>query len=158
MSSHLTTDAYFRCIDWETVYQAVQNDRLDSAYYYEFNRTYQITNWPKRDICEPPKTESRPLGDPNGEYFKCYSGELYYLFGNLARDDLPMRDEFDLPFQQFVVDSFSSFATTYDPDPDFAFLQARGYDDTLRAVQHDGRWNPVTKDRAPVRILQWSEY
>ncbi|KAI1347336.1 Alpha/Beta hydrolase protein [Xylaria sp. FL0043] len=158
MTARLATDGIFRCIDQATAYAALSNERLDSLYYYEFNRTYQLTNYPQLNVCEPPKSASHPYGDPNGEYFKCHSGELYYLFGNLAREGLPMRDEHDLPFQQFVVDSFSSFARTYDPNPDLAYLRARGYVDTLREIERHGIWKPSTKRRMTKRILQWPSH
>ncbi|KAI0537737.1 Alpha/Beta hydrolase protein [Xylaria digitata] len=155
VTARLATDGIFRCIDQATTYAALSNDRLSSIYYYEFNRTYQLTGYPKLDICEPPKSTLHPLGDPTGEYFKCHSGELYYLFGNLAREGLPMRDDYDLPFQQFVVDSFSSFARTYNPNPDLAYLRARGYTNTSRELEQNGVWKPATKDRITKRILQW---
>ena len=155
MTARLATDGIFRCIDQATAYATLNNDRLSSVYYYEFNRTYQLTGYPKLDVCEPPKSAAHPLGDPNGEYFKCHSGELYYLFGNLAREGLPMRDQHDLPFQQFIVDSFSSFARTYDPNPDPAYLRARGYTNTLRELERAGTWEPATKQLITKRVLQW---
>ncbi|KAI0408594.1 cholinesterase [Xylaria palmicola] len=154
-TARLATDGIFRCIDQATAYTALLNNRLDHIYYYEFNRTYQLTNYPRLDVCEPPKSPSNPLGDPNREYFKCHSGELYYLFGNLAREGLPMRDEFDLPFQQFIVDTFSSFARTYDPNPDIAYLRARGYKNTLRATKHNGIWRPSRRNSITKQTLQW---
>lgn len=30
-----------------------------------------------------------PNGDTSKEYFKCHSGELYYVFGNILREGLP---------------------------------------------------------------------
>ncbi|KAI0393915.1 cholinesterase [Xylariaceae sp. FL0594] len=155
MASHMVTDAYFRCIDWATAYAALQYGRTDSIYYYEFNRTYQLEDYPNLDICNPPKTASRPLGDTNQEYFKCHSGELYYLFGNLAREGQPMRDDFDLPFEQFVVDTFSSFVRAYDPNPSWTYLWARGYINTLRELTHAGKWKPATKGKITKRTLQW---
>jgi carboxylesterase type B len=157
-TARLATDGIFRCIDQATVYAALLNLRLDHVYYYEFNRTYQLTNYPNKDYCEAPKSTSHPFGDPDGEYFKCHSGELYYLFGNLAREGLPMRDNFDLPFQQFIVDSFSSFARTYDPNPDLAYLQARGYKNTIRGIQHGGVWQPARNGHMTKRTLQWPNF
>ncbi|KAI1296158.1 Alpha/Beta hydrolase protein [Xylaria venustula] len=155
MTARLATDGIFRCIDQATTYAALSDDLLGSIYYYEFNRTYQTTSWPQLDVCEPPKSTQYPFGDPNGEYFKCHSGELYYLFGNLARESLPMRDDHDLPFQQFVTDTFSSFARTYNPNPDAAYLLARGYTNTTRDIARNGIWEPATKQNRMKRILQW---
>ncbi|KAI1121563.1 cholinesterase [Nemania abortiva] len=155
MTARLATDGIFRCVDQATVYTGLLNGRFGHVYYYEFNRTYQLTGYPQLDVCEPPKSSSYPFGDPSGEYFKCHSGELYYLFGNLAREGLPMRDDFDLPFQQFVVDTFSSFARTYDPNPDLGYLRARGYMNTIAEIEKYGAWKPATKDYLTKRVLQW---
>ncbi|KAK7969179.1 cholinesterase-like protein [Apiospora saccharicola] len=159
MSSRLATDGIFRCIDQATVFAGLQTGRFaPDVYFYEFNRTYQTSGWPGLDACEPPKTPTRPFGDPDREYLKCHSGELYYAFGNLARQGLPLRDEHDLPFQQFVLDSFASFARTYDPNADLAFLRARGYENTIRQIQIAGPWVPATKDAMTMRTLQWPSF
>ncbi|CAJ2510094.1 Uu.00g059940.m01.CDS01 [Anthostomella pinea] len=154
-STRLATDGMFRCIDQATVYAGLQNDRFGPVFFYQFNRTYQTTGWPGLDVCEPPKTADHPNGDPSGEYFKCHSGDLYLIFGNLAREGLPMRDENDLPFEQFVLDSFSSFARTFDPNPDFGYLAARGYIETLEELTSFGSWKPSTKNGMTLRTLQW---
>ncbi|KAI2636430.1 alpha/beta-hydrolase [Hypomontagnella submonticulosa] len=159
MSTHLATDGVFRCIDQATVYAGLKNNRFHPVYFYEFNRTYQTTGWPKLDVCEPPKTASHPYGDPSAAYLKCHSGELYYIFGNLARQALPMRDEFDLPFEQLVLDSFSSFARTFDPNPDAGYLVARGYSSTLSELGRAGKWKPSTAmGKMTMRTLQWPSY
>ncbi|KAI1417669.1 alpha/beta-hydrolase [Hypoxylon sp. FL1857] len=159
MATHLATDGVFRCIDQATVYAGLKNNRFHSVYYYEFNRTYQTTGWPPLDVCEPPKTASHPHGDPSAEYLKCHSGELYYIFGNLARQSLPMRDEFDLPFEQFILDSFSSFARSFDPNPDTDFLEARGYKSTLEEIKRAGKWQPsTTGGDMTMRTLQWPSF
>lgn len=159
MSSRLATDGIFRCIDQATVYAGLQSGRFaPNVYFYEFNRTYQTSGWPGLDICEPPQTPTRPHGDPDQEYLKCHSGELYYVFGNLARQGLPLRDEHDLPFEQYVLDSFAAFARTYDPNPDLAFLRARGYANTIRQVQRAGPWVPATRDELTMRTLQWPSF
>ncbi|KAI8958790.1 cholinesterase [Daldinia sp. FL1419] len=156
MATRLVTDSIFRCGDQATVYGGLRNNRFHPVYFYEFNRTYQLSDWPRLDACEPPKTASHPHGDPDGEYLKCHSGELYYIFGNIARQGLPMRDEFDLPFQQYILDVFSSFARSFDPNPDVEFLKARGFQSTLEEIGRSGRWQPSTSEGEPTRrILQW---
>lgn len=159
MSSRLATDGIFRCIDQATVATGLQTGRFEpNVYFYEFNRTYQIPGWPKLDVCEPPKTSAHPYGDPDGEYFKCHSGELYYVFGNIGRDSLPLRDQNDLPFEQFVLDTFASFARTYDPNPELDFLEARGYQNTIDELDKAGKWLPATKDNLTKRTLQWPSF
>ncbi|KAM0812462.1 putative Carboxylic ester hydrolase [Seiridium cardinale] len=85
----------------------------------------------------------------------CHSGEIYYIFGNLARQGLPMRDENDLAFDQFILDSFSSFARTYDPNPDIGFLGARGDQSTIDGLNGANKWLPAMKGDLTKRILQW---
>ncbi|KAK8090143.1 hypothetical protein PG997_005104 [Apiospora hydei] len=152
MTSRLATDGIFRCNDQAIVYAGLQNDRfaVPEVYFYEFNRTH--------DVCAPPATPAHPHGDPDREYWKCHSGELDYVFGNLARQGLPLRDEHDLPFEQFVLDSFAAFARTHDPNPDLGFLRARGYAHTIRQMQMAGRWAPATKGAMTTRTLQWPSH
>ncbi|KAI1265181.1 cholinesterase [Xylariaceae sp. FL1019] len=140
------------------VWAGVLNNRFRSAHYYEFNRTYQLSDWPGLDVCQPPITVSHPFGDPSGEYFKCHSGELYLVFGNIARMGLPLRDEFDLRFEQFVVDTFGSFARTYDPNPDLEYLRARGYVSTIEEAERSGAWEAVSGKSKTTRVLQWPVY
>ncbi|KAK3333579.1 Alpha/Beta hydrolase protein [Cercophora scortea] len=157
VSSRLATDGMFRCVDQATVYAGLKSGRLGSAvYYYEFDRTYQTTGWPGTDVCKPPPTATHPLGDPSMPYFRCHSGELYYVFGNLARQGLGMRDDKDLPFQQLVLDSFAAFVREYDPNPDKGWLKARGYGNTLAAVEgRDGVWVPSRAGAMTTRVLDW---
>lgn len=84
MSSRLATDGIFRCIDEATVNKGLSTGLFPKVYYYEFDRSYQTRGWPGTSVCDPPKTASHPNGDPSLPYFKCHSGELYYVFGNLA--------------------------------------------------------------------------
>ncbi|KAI1393824.1 alpha/beta-hydrolase [Hypoxylon trugodes] len=156
MGTRLVTDGVFRCDAHATAYAGLQNGRFNPVYLYEFNRTYQLSAWPGIDLCQPPKSAGHPDGDPNAEYLKCHSGELYYVFGNLARQNLPLRDEFDLPFERLIVDSFSSFARSFNPNPDPEFLEARGYTSTLEEIESSGEWLPSTVEGdMTMRTLQW---
>ncbi|KAH8674144.1 Alpha/Beta hydrolase protein [Xylariales sp. PMI_506] len=157
LTSHVSTDGVFRCIDQATIYAGLETGRFNPAgvYYYEFNRTYQTLGWPGLDVCEAPVTPDHPYGDPDAEYFKCHSGELYYVFGNVGRMGLPLRDDHDLPFEQYVLDAWASFARTYDPNPDLGFLQARGYENTILGLRNMGKWVPATKGKMTGRTLQW---
>ncbi|CAK7199063.1 hypothetical protein SEUCBS139899_001731 [Sporothrix eucalyptigena] len=156
MSSRLSTDGVFRCIDEATVYAGLQTGIFDAAYYYEFDRSYQTSGWPGTDVCAPPATAAFPNGDPSLPYFRCHSGELYYAFGNIARQGLPWRDDGDQPFSQFVLDNFAAFARTYSPNPDTDFLKARGFNNTLSMLQTSGTWTASTKSGGTsVRLLNW---
>lgn len=156
-ASRVATDGMLRCVDQATASSLLTHGRLDHIYYYEFDRTYQLQSWPGRDVCEPPRTPSHPAGDPSKPYLRCHSGELYYVFGNLHREGLPMRDEGDLEFEQSVLDSFASFIRTGDPNPDDAWLRARGYYQQQRRHGRKGdRWEPSTKRGGlKLRVLDW---
>ncbi|KAL2181338.1 Alpha/Beta hydrolase protein [Thermothelomyces heterothallicus CBS 202.75] len=158
-ASRIATDGIFRCIDQATAYSLLTHGRLDHIYFYEFDRTYQTQGWPGIDVCEPPRTPSHPAGDPSKPYLRCHSGELYYVFGNLHRQGLPMRDDGDLAFEQTVLDSFASFIRTGDPNPDDAWLRARGYQQQQQQQQQGrkrDRWEPSTKRGGlKLRLLDW---
>lgn len=153
----ITTDSEFRCLDEATAYSAVKHYVFSSVYFYEFNRSYQLSGYsPNYPVCEAPLTADYPYGDPSAEYFKCHSGELYYVFGNILFNGLPLRDENDVPFSQFVVDTWSAFARSGNPTPDVAYLEARGFTNTTREIQESSpAWPSVTTDELTLRLLQW---
>lgn len=158
MTARYATDWMFRCVDEATVYSGLQNGVWDEVYYYEFERSYQLYNYPDYDTCQPPVTAAHPYGDPSEPYFRCHSGDLYEVFGNIVFQGLPLRDDYDLPFEQLVVDTWSSFARTYDPNPDPAFLKARGFSNTTQALEQRGKWSPATKGNLTLRALAWPPY
>ncbi|KAK4175607.1 putative cholinesterase [Triangularia setosa] len=160
-TARLATNAVFRCIDQATAHAALRNNVFSSVYYYEFDRTYQMPGWPNLDVCEAPRTKSHPYGDPSKPYLKCHSGELYYVFGTLHRQGMKVRDEGDLPFEQYILDSFVQFIRSGDPNLDKGYLRARGanWRETLTQVERAGRWEEAVstgKKRGGVlRGLDW---
>jgi hypothetical protein len=160
VTARAATDSIFRCLDVATAYAGVQNKLFKpNAYFYEFNRTYQlVTMNPNPNVCLPPPTSSKPLGDLNAEYFKCHSGEFYYTHGSIIRNGLPYRDADDLKFEQFAVDTWSSFARTFDPNPDVGFLKARTYDTTAAELDMAGLWEPIGESGLSLRRLQWPSH
>ncbi|KAK0622982.1 Alpha/Beta hydrolase protein [Immersiella caudata] len=149
-SSRLATDGIFRCHGQATA--ASLSSRVPKGiYYYEFDRTYQTTGWPQTDVCEAPRTASRPYGDTSLPYFRCHSGELYYVFGNIVRQGLPFRDEGDLMFSRMVVDLFSAFVREGDPNGGGGYNKARGYE------VWEGGWGAVKGKEGRVRVLDWKE-
>lgn len=62
---------------------------------------------------------------------------------------------------QRMVDIWSSFARTFNPNPDPRFLAARGFTGTLQQLAKEEKWQPVTKANLhgkPVRELQWNSF
>lgn len=155
MTSRYATDAMFRCADLATVQAGLTSGLWDKVYYYELTRSYQLKGYPGTDVCEPPRTESHPNGDPTLPYFRCHSGDLYEVFGNIAFQGLPLRDEADLPFEQLVVDAWASFARTGNPNPEEGFLVARGFGSTLDVLGASGRWAAATRGDLTLRALGW---
>ncbi|VBB86727.1 Putative cholinesterase [Podospora comata] len=161
LTTRLATNAIFRCVDQATAFAAVQNNLFSSLYYYEFDRTYQMPGWPKLDVCEPPRTEGKPLGDTRKPYLKCHSGELYYVFGTLRRQGMRERDGDggDRAFEQFVLDSFAQFVKEGNPNLERGWLRARGegWKGSLGQRERAGVWEAVSKGRrrGVLRGLDW---
>ncbi|KAK0663614.1 Bile salt-activated lipase [Lasiodiplodia hormozganensis] len=160
-SARLATDAELRCLDYATAYSGVRNGVFPKVFFYEFDRSYQIPGYsPNYPTCEAPSTAEHPGGDPSLEYFKCHSGELLYVFGNIVREGLPLRDDGDIAFAQVVLDAWTAFARNLDPSPDVAYLLSRGYGDGLKAaVGRSGgssaRWESVVPEAPVYRALSW---
>ncbi|KAK0867587.1 hypothetical protein LTR87_014534 [Friedmanniomyces endolithicus] len=156
-SALIATDAEFRCLDEATAYSAVKHAVFPTVYFYEFNRSYQLSFYqPNAPTCEAPPTPAHPYGDPSAEYFKCHSGELYYVFGTLLFNGQPPRDDNDIPMSQFTLDSWAAFARTYDPTPSAGFLQARGFANTSAEIARSGvPWAPVTEGELGLRLMQY---
>lgn len=73
-TSRLATDVIFRCVDQATVHSAVRNNVFPTAYYYQFDRSYQTPGYdPNAPVCDAPITPGFPYGNPNLPYFKCES-------------------------------------------------------------------------------------
>ena len=160
VTSEVSTDLGFRCLDLATAYAAAKTATLPEVYYYEYNRSYQIPYWPtaypNKQLCNAPISAAHPNGDPSGEYFKCHSGDLPLIFGTWRRWGLPERDSDDTPFTQSILDFWTSWARTHNPNPDPAYLAFRGYTNTTAEIQASGsQWTPVTANNQTLRWLQW---
>jgi carboxylesterase type B len=154
-SLRIATDGEFSCFELAKAYAGAKNKAFRSTYMFEFNRTYSPSGYTKT-WCDAPKTDARPDGDPDGEYYKCHAGEQLIVFGNVRRAGQADRDGLDVPFTQLVVDYWSAFARTGDPNPDKAYLEARGYYTSLSQIGITGRWAPVDPQRPTMRLLQWN--
>ena len=93
---------------------------------------------------------------------RCHSGELYYVFGTLpSTTTRPYRDNFDLPFMQETLDIWTSFARTFNPNPDSGFLRARGFEAVAEHLSKQERWSAVAESNlhgASLRVLQWESF
>lgn len=177
----LTNDSSFACLNYAFAKAIATTHLLPSVHHFEFNRSHQIPTYPTtpqnfvsiensrryqtlplwlvltttQDLCNAPKTPTHPNGDPEGEYFKCHSGDLTQVFGTWRRLGLPERDPNDTPFTQSVTDYWTSFARTHNPNPDPAYLKTRGYVNTTAQIAASGRWEAVGAVEPNMRYLQW---
>ncbi|KAI6354090.1 hypothetical protein MCOR25_008759 [Pyricularia grisea] len=152
MWARLATDAYFRCAAQANANAAVETGAFGNGgrvWYYQFDRAYQVPEWPKLNLCEAPGGNT---SSPEGN-FRCHTGEMLYVFGNVARRGLPFRDEGDLIFERYILNSFAAFARAYDPNPDVAFLEMRGYTSTLKVVNAMGPWKPTLRGNMRIMAL-----
>ncbi|OAA64321.1 Carboxylesterase, type B [Niveomyces insectorum RCEF 264] len=163
-SMAIATDGEFTCFDLAKAYSGARHGAFAATYAYQFNRTYQTAGYTRR-WCVPPATAARPHGDPDLEYYKCHAGEQMLVFGTAARGGLPDRDGHDVHFTQLIIDYWSSFARSADPNPPAAYLKVRGHQATLAQAQSTGRWDPVhvgtgagnsTSGGPTLRLLQWN--
>ncbi|KAH8883355.1 alpha/beta-hydrolase [Thozetella sp. PMI_491] len=154
-SLRVVTDAAFTCFNLAKSYSAAKHVAWKSTYTFEFNRTYQPLGY-TQPWCTPPATPERPNGDPDQEYYKCHGGEQVIVFATMARRGQADRDGLDVPFLQLVVDYWSTFARTGDPNPDPGYLVARGYLSTLTQTTDTGPWDPVKSSQPTLRLLQWN--
>ncbi|KAJ7433577.1 cholinesterase [Mycena galericulata] len=151
VTSRVATDGEFLCLDQATAHSAALHNVFKSVHTYQFERSYMGYE-PIPGLCDPPATPAHPFGDPSLPYFQCHSGELYFNFGTLGQANLPFRDAHDQAFEQLTVDAWAAFARTYDPNPDAAFLAARGFLNTTVALREWGLWEDVNS-AVPVRVL-----
>ncbi|KAK6513625.1 hypothetical protein TWF506_008062 [Arthrobotrys conoides] len=155
VSIRILTDINFKCESWATAYSGRKHNTLGDVYTFTFNRTYQPLWWTGSQ-CEPPKTAEHPLGDPDQEYFKCHSGEVDFVLGmTVYSGELP-RNEHDIPFQQLIVDYWSSFIKSQNPNPPKAYLKARNYWGTLNQIEATGQWHKFNPYNRKMRWLQWN--
>ncbi|WRT65285.1 uncharacterized protein IL334_002228 [Kwoniella shivajii] len=156
-SAALATDGEFRCLDLATAYSGALHKTFPAIYVYEFNRSYNGYD-PNPPVCQAPVEAGFPGGNPAREYFKCHSGELNYVFGTLSYLGLPDRDGYDIPMSQFVLDTWASFARTFNPNPDLQFLAARGFTNTTSIAQASGYWSMVDPEEPRLRVMQYPGY
>ncbi|KAF2180566.1 alpha/beta-hydrolase [Zopfia rhizophila CBS 207.26] len=154
LTSRVMTDSEFRCLGQSTAVVVAENRVFPAVWSYEFHRAYQIIEWnPNPPTCTAPITSTHPYGDTSQEYFKCHSGELYYVFGTLIRQARPPRDDLDIPFSQYIVDTWTAFGRDHNPNPNLDFLAARGYSHTSAIVSETEIWKPVRAEIPSLRIL-----
>lgn len=145
VSQRVSTDLQFRCIDEATVYAGAKSGAFPKTYYYNIDRTYEGYD---------PLNLGPSLNggsDAESNYFRLHGSDLGFTYGNQN----PLRDHRDLQASQLISGYYAAFAKTGSPNPDEAYLEARGYQDTLAAVRQTGTWDPVSGDSGPAKQLDY---
>lgn len=145
VSQRVSTDLQFRCVDEATVYAASVSGAFPRAYYYNIDRTYEGYD---------PLNLGPSLNGgvkPEGNYFRLHGSDLGFTYGNQN----PLRDGRDLQASQLISGYYAAFVKTGSPNPDEAYLQARGYESTLAAVRQTGVWEAVRGNEGPAKQLDY---
>ncbi|KAF2742736.1 acetylcholinesterase precursor [Sporormia fimetaria CBS 119925] len=146
VSSRITTDKMYRCIDQATVYAGVSTRAFPRAYYYQLERTFGGYD---------PNNIGGPAGDnPNSPYFRLHGGDIAWVFGNIPY----LRNADDLWSMQLSTSYFGAFVRNGDPNPDLRYLDQRGYGKVVEGVRKNGRWEAVDEKARggdEVRLLDW---
>lgn len=172
----ISTNLNFRCAAESTAFNAEKGGKygklFDDVYVYEFDRSFQLADYPsdgRNHLCRPEGNRNKSTE----RYLKCHSGELKYVFGNLAFLDYEDADGDDYNFSRMILDTWASFIRTGNPNLNADWLRSRGYHSTLEHVQKTKMWRAIgDKDAEPsaestqmgtngnfpgesVRILDW---
>jgi len=150
VSSRITTDNTFRCIDQATMYAAAVSGAFTRSYYYQSDRTWLGYNPNNVDQLGPVEP-GYSYGDPNLPYYHTHGSDMELWFGGVQ----PLRDDDDLYAMQLYMDYFGSYIRTRDPNTPQPLLQLRGYTKTLQSIKESGAWNPVSASTGPIMRLDY---
>lgn len=152
VSVRINTDLVWRCAGEATVYAGAGSGAVPAAYFYESVRAYpeEAYNPLGLDITGD-ITPEYPLGNPNTFYYKVHSSDIPNFFGALHS----YRDVNDLLTVQLTSGYFGSFIRTGQPNPDLAYLQVRGYQSTIDAVDESGPWPEVSEKTGPIKAFDY---
>ncbi|RHZ57948.1 hypothetical protein CDV55_101686 [Aspergillus turcosus] len=149
VSQRVATDLQFRCVDQATVFAGVVSGVFQPSYFYQIQRT--SGGYDPNNLGGPPATPEFPNGDPELPYFRLHGADLPWVFGTLTT----LRDPLDLFSMQLVSAYFAEFVRSGQPNPAPEYLQARGYQHTLDAVNNFDRWEPVSHSEGPLQLLDY---
>lgn len=147
VSQRVSTDLQFRCVDEATMYAASVSTVFPRAYYYTIDRTYEGYD----PLGLGPALNGGDDDSAEGNYFRLHGSDLGFTYGNQH----PLRDARDLQASQLISGYYAAFARSGQPNPSEAYLEARGYGSTLRAVRETGTWEPVSSVAGPAKKLDY---
>ncbi|EJT99693.1 alpha/beta-hydrolase [Dacryopinax primogenitus] len=157
VTARISTDVQFRCLDQATVVALSKHHLMKSIWFYQLNRGYN--GYDPNGVCSAPAAAGYPYGNPELPHFNCHSGEMYWVFGYVGQPGTPFRDENDYIFEQTIVDQWTSFFRTYNPNRAIGYLTARDYTTTAQQLSQNGQWQALTNYQSPtLRILAQPNY
>ncbi|KAJ6563641.1 alpha/beta-hydrolase [Mycena vulgaris] len=142
------TDQLLTCSAEEMITTAAAADTFPSLYVYEMQRGYALSYYNPYGLC------TFPVGNAEPAYYRCHSGDLYEVFGTYHIFDQPVRNVRDIDYTTMIQDMWASFARTGNPNPSPAYLAARGYESTLKALSR-WTWPQYTVGKPLVAQLQY---
>jgi len=149
VSSRVTTDKQFRCIDQATMYAGAVTGAFAASYYYQLDRTKG--GYDPNNIGGPAVRPGFPIGDPSQPYFRLHGGDVNWMFGNMGT----LREPADLYSTQISVGYFAEFIRSGQPNPTEAYLATRGYTKLLENARDNGPWGKVVNEDGPIRLLDY---
>ena len=79
VTTRVSTDLQFRCVDQATVYTGVQSGAFKTSYYYQIERANGGYN-PENVPANGPITAEYPNGNPNAPYFRLHGNDQVTFF------------------------------------------------------------------------------
>jgi carboxylesterase type B len=126
-----------RCGQEATMYSAASTGIFKSLWgYTQDQRAYQISGYDPYGVCSN-------TVNATGTYM-CHSGDLYPVFNSAGYTaKLPVRDADDIVHSALMMDYWTSFARSGNPNPPSAYLTSRNYTTTAARIKHNS-WTQVT--------------
>lgn len=79
VTTRVSTDLQFRCVDQATIYTGVQSGAFKTSYFYQIERANGGYN-PENVPANGPITPEYPNGDPNAPYFRLHGNDQVTFF------------------------------------------------------------------------------
>ncbi|EIM80392.1 alpha/beta-hydrolase [Stereum hirsutum FP-91666 SS1] len=160
-SYNATVDVYsdylLTCDNEDLITSAAASKAFPDIYVYQMQRGFALSYYNPYGLC------SFPVGEPQ-PYYRCHSSDLHEVFGTYHIFNQTAREPQDVYYTNLIQDMWASFARTGNPNPDVAYLRARGYNSTLaifsNSTESEGqaqgwKWPKFEEESAVVAELQW---
>ncbi|KAL4879636.1 Alpha/Beta hydrolase protein [Aspergillus karnatakaensis] len=151
IADRIATNTLIRCPNQASLLLGVSSDTLQPSYYYQTFRTMHGLDTHAHGLGNPPPSTTYPHGDPDRPYFRLHASDLPFVFANLPT----IRDSLDLAAAELISAYFAEFVRSGQPNPDPAYLEARGYKSAHDVAMFYERWEPVSGVSGPIMLLDF---